>query len=310
MLYVAGIANGTGSPDGTGSMGTTRRMCTRGSTTRSRMDSTRHGGRRARENWRDDSVRVERSCTGRQQQHWLWRSDAATRQHPGPRYLRTGVYVSCSCEPQRLGGTSTAPTRTAVRRERDPNRRSCRRSTRVRGERLRHLSWLHGAFRYETLTPGDTDVVRPATAVFNLSALIRANVKGTLEYQRDLREGQNHSLNALVGSPFEEESSSHACQVTRSGRRRSRAPGDPHQRAETGTVTARCRQPGCAPRPTFVISLLARAQSDAPGQAGAGRPEEFDVQPARPGRRRRHDGQLPEQRCPDPQRVLAEASTT
>jgi hypothetical protein len=38
--------------------------------------------------------------------------------------------------------------------------------------------------------------------VLNLSALIRANVKAMLEYQRDLREGTNHSLNALVRFAF------------------------------------------------------------------------------------------------------------
>jgi hypothetical protein len=62
--------------------------------------------------------------------------------------------------------------------------------------------WLVGAFRYETLTPADPEVVSLRTTVFNLSALIRANVKATLEYQRDLREGQNHSLNAIVRFAF------------------------------------------------------------------------------------------------------------
>ena len=39
-------------------------------------------------------------------------------------------------------------------------------------------------------------------AVFNASALIRANVKAMLEYQRDLRAGENHSLNAVVRFAF------------------------------------------------------------------------------------------------------------
>ena len=38
--------------------------------------------------------------------------------------------------------------------------------------------------------------------VFNLSALIRANVKAMVEYQRDFRQGQNHSFNALVRFAF------------------------------------------------------------------------------------------------------------
>jgi hypothetical protein len=62
--------------------------------------------------------------------------------------------------------------------------------------------WLQAAFRYETLTPADPTVPSLRTGVFNVSALIRANVKAMVEYQRDLREGQNHSLNALVRFAF------------------------------------------------------------------------------------------------------------
>jgi hypothetical protein len=62
--------------------------------------------------------------------------------------------------------------------------------------------WLQGAFRYETLTPADRSVQSVRTAVVNVSALIRANVKGMIEYQRDLRQGENHSLNALVRFAF------------------------------------------------------------------------------------------------------------
>ena len=62
--------------------------------------------------------------------------------------------------------------------------------------------WLHGAFRYETLTPADSSVQSVRMAVVNVSVLIRANVKGMVEYQRDLRQGENHSLNALVRFAF------------------------------------------------------------------------------------------------------------
>jgi hypothetical protein len=62
--------------------------------------------------------------------------------------------------------------------------------------------WLHGAFRYETLTPADPSVQSLRTAVVNMSALIRANVKGIAEYQRDLREGANHSFNVVVRFAF------------------------------------------------------------------------------------------------------------
>jgi hypothetical protein len=40
------------------------------------------------------------------------------------------------------------------------------------------------------------------TGVFNASALIRANVKAMVEYQRDMRDGDNHSLNALLRFAF------------------------------------------------------------------------------------------------------------
>ena len=62
--------------------------------------------------------------------------------------------------------------------------------------------WLQATARYETVTPADTSVPSLRTGVFNLSALVRANVKAMLEYQRDLRQGENHSLNALLRFSF------------------------------------------------------------------------------------------------------------
>jgi hypothetical protein len=62
--------------------------------------------------------------------------------------------------------------------------------------------WLHGAFRYETVTNGDPSVPSLRTALFNMSALIRANVKAMFEYQRDLRAGENHSLVAVIRVAF------------------------------------------------------------------------------------------------------------
>ncbi|MGE5246681.1 MAG: hypothetical protein ACM3SQ_20825, partial [Betaproteobacteria bacterium] len=58
--------------------------------------------------------------------------------------------------------------------------------------------WLQASARYETVTPGDRTVASLRTGVLNVSALIRANVKAMLEYQRDLREGTNHSLEAVL----------------------------------------------------------------------------------------------------------------
>jgi hypothetical protein len=62
--------------------------------------------------------------------------------------------------------------------------------------------WLQATARYETVTPADRSVESLRLGVFNVSALIRANVKAMVEYQRDLRVGQNHSLNALLRFAF------------------------------------------------------------------------------------------------------------
>jgi hypothetical protein len=62
--------------------------------------------------------------------------------------------------------------------------------------------WLLGAARYETVTPGDRSVESLRTGVFSVSGLIRANVKAMLEYQRDLREAKNHSVNAVLRFAF------------------------------------------------------------------------------------------------------------
>jgi hypothetical protein len=62
--------------------------------------------------------------------------------------------------------------------------------------------WLQATGRYETVTPADRSVESLRTGVFNVSALIRANVKGMVEFVRDLRQGENHSLNLLLRFAF------------------------------------------------------------------------------------------------------------
>ena len=62
--------------------------------------------------------------------------------------------------------------------------------------------WLQAAGRYETATPADPEVQSLRIGTFNVSALIRANVKAMVEYQRDLREGANHSFNVLLRFAF------------------------------------------------------------------------------------------------------------
>jgi hypothetical protein len=62
--------------------------------------------------------------------------------------------------------------------------------------------WLLAAARYETVTPGDPSVPSLRTGVFSVSGLVRANVKAMVEYQRDLREGANHSLDVVLRFAF------------------------------------------------------------------------------------------------------------
>jgi hypothetical protein len=62
--------------------------------------------------------------------------------------------------------------------------------------------WLQASYRYETLTPADRSVDSLRTGLFNVSALIRANVKAMFEYQQDLRQSENHSLNVLLRFAF------------------------------------------------------------------------------------------------------------
>jgi len=62
--------------------------------------------------------------------------------------------------------------------------------------------WLQASGRYETVTPADPEVPSVRLGTFNVSALVRANVKLMVEYQRDLRQGDNHSLNALLRFGF------------------------------------------------------------------------------------------------------------
>ena len=62
--------------------------------------------------------------------------------------------------------------------------------------------WLQASGRYEAVTPADPSVQSLRIGTFNVSALVRANVKAMLEYQRDLRQGDNHSLNALLRFAF------------------------------------------------------------------------------------------------------------
>jgi hypothetical protein len=56
------------------------------------------------------------------------------------------------------------------------------------------MPWLHGALRYEWLRPANADAPDFKRIIPNLTALVRANVKAYLEYQRDLGAGDNFTL--------------------------------------------------------------------------------------------------------------------
>ena len=56
------------------------------------------------------------------------------------------------------------------------------------------MPWLHGAVRYEWLDPANADAPRFERLVPNLTALVRANVKAYVEYQRNLGASDNYLL--------------------------------------------------------------------------------------------------------------------
>jgi hypothetical protein len=210
MLYVAGVVNGLGDPAGQrfdgnnakdvyarfdyklGGMG---------------LDGDLGGKNPPAENWRENSLRLgvfayrgDGSNIGFDQED---AGDIASIQDR--HFLRTGIYASAFVRDLNVFGVYLHGTDTLQTFDGD-------------GLQLGQITpsyhaffteadyvfypWLHGAFRYETVSPADPEVPSLRTGVFNVSALIRANVKAMLEYQRDLREGRNHSLNALVRFAF------------------------------------------------------------------------------------------------------------
>ncbi len=64
------------------------------------------------------------------------------------------------------------------------------------------LPWLHGALRYEWLRPAREDAPDIKRIVPNVTALIRANVKAYVEYQRDLGETDDYLLLASLRFAF------------------------------------------------------------------------------------------------------------
>ena len=56
------------------------------------------------------------------------------------------------------------------------------------------MPWLHGAMRYEWLDPANSEAPTFERIVPNVTALLRANVKAYVEYQRDLGASDNYLL--------------------------------------------------------------------------------------------------------------------
>jgi hypothetical protein len=219
VLWVAGLANGisaNGRFDGNNAKDYYARLDYKFGGMGLDGDTT--GKEVPEKNWRDDSVRIGT---------FVYRGDGGGIDFPttldtGPaniqdqHFLRVGFYASAFYKDLNVFGAFVRGTDTLQLFDPDTNAftggmvQPHYRAWFTEADYVIY-PWLHAAFRYETVRQGDRTVpgfggiqTSPSlrTGVFNISALIRANVKGMLEYQRDLREGQNHSLNALVRFAF------------------------------------------------------------------------------------------------------------
>jgi hypothetical protein len=168
------------------------------------------GGREAPDkNWRDDSLRVGAFVyrgDGRGINFESVSEEGGQLNVQDDRFLRTGFFASAYWHDLNLfgayvHGTDTlrqfAPDSAELLAEVKPSYHAW-----FAQADYVFYPWLLGAVRYETLTPGDRSVRSLRTGVVNVSGLIRANVKAMVEYQRDLHEAKNHSLNAIVRFAF------------------------------------------------------------------------------------------------------------
>jgi hypothetical protein len=160
-------------------------------------------------NWRDNSVRLGVFAyrgDGSKIDFALTADDGSMVNMQDVHFLRTGIYASVFLQDLNVFGVYLNGSDTL--RSFDPES----------GAALGSISpswhawftqadyviypWLQAGFRYETLTPADPSVPSLRTGVFNVSALVRANAKLMVEYQRDLRQGDNHSFNTLLRFAF------------------------------------------------------------------------------------------------------------
>ena len=214
-LWVAGIANGVGAPPGD----TTGRFD--GNNAKDvyarfdykfggmGLDGDSGGKPVPDKNWRDDSLRVGA---------FVYRGDAsgipfALSTDAGAKvnvedshFLRTGLYASVYYGDLNVFGaylhgsdalnTTDAATGVLIQMT-EPDYHAW-----FTQADYMIYPWLQASARYETLTPADLTVQSVRIGTFNASALVRANVKLMAEYQRDLRAGDNHSLNVLLRFAF------------------------------------------------------------------------------------------------------------
>ncbi len=211
VLWVAGVANGispgsNGQFDGNNSKDFYARLDYKFGGMG--LDGDMGGREAPAENWRDDSVRVG---------VFVYRGDGSGINYPVPfddstvnlqdaHFLRTGVYASAYFRDLNVFGAYVHGSDTIQQFNPDSGAflgqgQPTYDSAFVQADYVIY-PWLMASARYETVKVGDPSVPSLRSGVFNLSALIRANVKAMVEYQRDLRTGENHSLNALIRFAF------------------------------------------------------------------------------------------------------------
>jgi hypothetical protein len=210
-LWVAGLSNGIGpGPDGRFDGNNAKDVYGRFDYKIGGMglDGYTGGAPIPDKNWRDNSVRVGVFIyrgDGSGIDSTFTAEDGTTQALQDLHFLRTGVYASAFYQDLNVFGEYLHGIDTLqLFADGEPLEPEFERSYSVWFTQADYLvyPWLQGTFRYEMLTPGDRTVPTLKTGVFDVSALIRANVKAMLEYQRNLRQGENHSWIGLVRFAF------------------------------------------------------------------------------------------------------------
>jgi hypothetical protein len=166
------------------------------------------GGREAPEkNWRDDSLRLGAFVyrgDGRGIDFASTSEEGTTLDIQDDRFVRTGLFASAYWRDLNVFGAYVHGTDTLRQFASAGLLGEIKPTYHAWFAQADYVfyPWLHGAVRYETLTPGDRSVESLRTGVANVSGLIRANIKAIVEYQRDLREAKNYSLNGILRFAF------------------------------------------------------------------------------------------------------------